>query len=119
MPSDNIEPVSTDKRREEAQAYAIKAVENYKEALQRERKRQATIKRKYGIKSLEYLITELDAELAQLYERQAEGERVDLPIRNKEERKRQYEEALRRLEKEIEQEMSLAISMPRFLGAVL
>ncbi len=119
VPSDNIEPISTDKRREEAQAYAIKAVENYKEALQRERKRQATIKRKYGIKSLEYLITELDAELAQLYERQAEGERVDLPIRNKEERKRQYEEALRRLEKEIEQEMSLAISMPRFLGAVL
>lgn len=58
-------------------------------------------------------------DLAELYERQAEGEKVDLAIRNKEERKRGYEEALKRLQKEIEQEVSLSISMPRLLGVCL
>jgi hypothetical protein len=42
-----------------------------------------------------------------------------LPIRNKEERKRQYEKTLKALGKDLERETSLAISMPRFLGAVL
>jgi len=116
---DNNEPIRVDISREKAQEYAIGTVENYKQEIVEERKRQAEIKRKYGIKSLEFLIGELDAELAELYERQAEGEKVELAIRNKEERKRQYEEALKTLQKEIEQEVSLAISMPKFLGAVL
>ena len=106
-------------KKEKAQGYAVGTVENYKQEIVEERKRQAEIKRKYGIKSLEFLIGELDAELAELYERQAEGEKVELAIRNKEERKRQYEESLKILQKEIEQEVSLAISMPKFLGAVL
>lgn len=119
VPSDDNEPAKVKMTREKAQEYAIGAVENYKQEIVEERRRQAEIKRKYGIKSLEFLIGELDAELAELYERQAEGEKVELAIRNKEERKRQYEESLKTLQKEIEQEMSLAISMPKFLGAVL
>jgi superfamily II DNA or RNA helicase len=119
-PQKNDKPIIVNKTNTNAQEYAISAIEKYeKEALRKERLRQAEIKRKYGIKSLDYLISELDADLAQLYERQADGERVDLPIRNKEERKKQYEEALKSLKKEIEQEVSLSISMPRFLGAVL
>ncbi len=116
---DNNEPTTTDMTMGRAQEYAIDAVENYKQDIVDERRRQAKIKRKYGIKSLEYLIGELDADLADLYERQAEGEKVDIVIRNKEEKKRQYEEALKTLQKEIEQEVSLTISMPKFLGAVL
>ncbi len=105
--------------KEKAQEYAIGSVEKYKREMVEERERQAEIKRKYGIKSLEFLIGELDAELADLYVRQAEGEKVELAIRNKEERKRQYEESLKMLQKGIEQEVSLTISMPKFLGAVL
>jgi hypothetical protein len=105
--------------KERAQEYSIGAVETYKQGIFKERERQAEIKRKYGIKSLEYLIGELDAELAELYEREAKGEKVDIAKRNKDERKRQYESALKTLEKEIEQEKSLAISMPKFLGAIL
>lgn len=119
IPKDNNEPTTTDMSMERAQEYVINAVENYKQDIVDERRRQAKIKRKYGIKSLEYLIGELDADLAELYERQAEGEKVDIVVRNKEERKRQYEEALKTLQKEIEQEVSLTISMPKFLGAVL
>ena len=127
VPLDDNEPRDADPpalrwagiTKERAQKYAVDAVEKYKQEIAKERKRQAEIKRKYGIKSLEYLIGELDADLAELYERQAEAEKVDLVIRNKVERKRQYEEALKTLQREMEQEASLTISMPKFLGAVL
>jgi len=119
VPLDDNETTNVDMTNERAQEYAVDAVENYKQEIVEERRRQAKIKRKYGIKSLDYLIGELDSDLARLYERQAEGEKVDIVIRNKEERKRQYEEALKTLERELEQEISLTISMPKFLGAVL
>jgi len=98
--------------------FAINVVEKYKEEIAKERNRQAEIKRKYGLKSLDYLIGKLDADLVDLYERQAKGEKVDLPIRNKEEQKRRYEEAKKSLEKEIEQEQSLTISMPELLTVI-
>ncbi|MCW7074985.1 MAG: hypothetical protein OCU24_03930 [Candidatus Methanospirare jalkutatii] len=79
-----------------------------REEIAKERNRQAEIKRKYGLKSLDYLIGN-DVELVELYERQAKGEKVDLPIRNKEEQKKRYEEARRSLEKEIQQEQSLSL----------
>jgi len=119
IPSDNNKPTKVTMSKEKAQEYAISAVENYKKEIASERTRQAEIKRKYGIKSLEYLIDELDVDLSNLYERQVEGEKVELVIRNKVERKRHYEESLKILQKEIEQEASLTISMPKFLGAVL
>ncbi len=119
IPKDNNVPTTVDMSMKRSQKYVADAVENYKQDIVDERRRQAKIKEKYGIKSLEYLIGELDADLAELYERQAEGEKVNIVIRNKEDRKRQYEEALKTLQKEIEQEVSLTISMPKFLGAVL
>ena len=88
-----------------------------KEEIAKERNRQAEIKRKYGLKSLDYLIGKLDVELVELYERQAKGE-VDLPIRNKEEQKKRYEMAEKELEKEIAQEQSLSISMPELLTVI-
>jgi superfamily II DNA or RNA helicase len=118
-PSDSTESMKVEIAKENAQEFAINAVEHYKQEITEERERQAEIKRKYGIRSLEFLIGELDAELAGLYERQEVGEKVELVIRNKEERKRQYEEALKVLRKEIEQEASLTITMPKYLGAVL
>jgi len=96
-------------------SFVINASENYKEELLRERKRQAEIKKKYGLKSLDYLIGKLDEELAELYMRQALGEKVDLPILNKDEQKRRYEEARKNLEREIEQEQALTLSMPELI----
>jgi len=119
VPSKNGECGSSDFNKEDAQKCAVGAVENYKYEILEERKRQAAIKRKYGVKSLEYLIGDLDANLSVLYERQEKGEKVDIVIRNKDERKRQYEKALESLKKEIDQEVSLTISMPKFWGAIL
>jgi hypothetical protein len=118
IPSKNDGSIPPFTSREKAEEYAITAVENYKENIFAERKRQADVKRKYGIRSLELLIGELDADLAELYERQAEGEKVDLVIRNKQEKKRQYERALKDLKEEIERELCLTISKPKILGAV-
>lgn len=119
VPSENKKSDVNPKSVGKAQTFAIDAVEKYKHIILEERKRQAEIKKKYGIKSLEYLIGELDTDLAKLYERQMAGEKVDIVIRNKKERKTQYEESLHELKTEIEQEMSLTISMPKFIGAVL
>jgi len=119
IPSDSHKQIETEVDREKAQEFAVNAVEKYKGEIFEERRRQANIKKKYGIRSLEYLIGELDAELAELYDRQERGEKVEIVIRNKRERKKQYEQALEKLEKEIEQEKSLTISVPKFLGAIV
>lgn len=118
IPSNSNRKIETEVDRGKAQEFAVDACEKYKGEIFEERKRQANIKKKYGIRSLEYLIGELDAELAELYDRQERGEKVEIVIRNKSERKKQYEKALENLEKEIEQEKSLSISVPKFLGAI-
>ncbi len=104
--------------KDRAQEYAISLLGEYRQALLKERKRQAEIKKKYGVRSLEYLINKLDEELVKLYERGEKGEKVDIVIKNKEERKRNYEESLKRLKKDIEHEIALYQSMPKFLGAI-
>ncbi|MEM7821827.1 MAG: helicase-related protein, partial [Candidatus Aenigmatarchaeota archaeon] len=110
---------NTNFEKDKARLYAIKAVEEYKKKLLEERKRQAEIKEKYGIKSLKYLRGELDQEILELQKRKEKGENVDIVIRNKEEQKKRYEEASRKLEEEIKLETNLTISMPQFLGAIL
>ncbi|MCX5850422.1 MAG: DUF3883 domain-containing protein [Deltaproteobacteria bacterium] len=97
---------------------AINKLKDYREEILKERIRQAEIKEKYGIKSLEYFIVKLDGELIELKDRKEQGELVDLPIRNKEERKESYERALIELKKQIEREKNLTMSMPRFLGMI-
>ncbi|MBN1472870.1 MAG: DUF3883 domain-containing protein, partial [Syntrophaceae bacterium] len=95
---------------------AIKALEVYKKELLKERQRQAEIKQKYGMQSLEHLIWKLDGDLIMLYDRKERGENVELVIRNKEERKAAYEKAFDDLKTQIAKEKSLTMSMPQFKG---
>ncbi|RMG31751.1 MAG: DUF3883 domain-containing protein, partial [Methanobacteriota archaeon] len=101
-----------------SQKLAIERLEQYKQELLNERERQAAIKAKYGISSLDHLIWKLDGELIDLYDRKEKGENVDLVIRNKEERKASYERALDELKAQIEKEKSLTMSMPQFKGII-
>jgi len=96
----------------------ISKLDEYKAELFKERNRQSEIKEKYGIKSLEYLILKLDGDLITLFGRKEVGENVDLAIRNKEERKSEYEKALKDLKIQIQKEKSLTMSMPRFMGII-
>ena len=102
----------------EVLSFIIKLVEKYKHEIMKERKRQGKIKRKYGLRSLDYLIGEIDADLTSLYERRDRGEKVDLVIRNKEEQKKRYEEAKRNLKIEIELEQNLTMTMPELLTVI-
>ncbi|HDM79317.1 MAG TPA: DUF3883 domain-containing protein, partial [Deltaproteobacteria bacterium] len=104
--------------KEKVFAKLIPELAKYQESLSLERKRQAQIKEKYGVKSLEQLIIKLDRDLIKLYERQSKGEKVDLVIGNKEEQKKRYEHALETLKKTIKQEQALTMSSPSFVGAI-
>ena len=115
----NVSASEIDSMKERVQEFAIYSLENYMHEILAERNRQAEIKRKYGIKSIEYLISELDAQLTELYERQEKGDNTDLAIRNKNEKKKQYEDALKDLKKSIEQEINLSISTPEFISAIV
>lgn len=118
-PIDEPKPLENNYEKSKAQEFAIESSEHYLKDLKVERERQAQIKRKYGIKSLEFFIGDLDGDLTTLYLRQEMGENVDLAIRNKEEKKKNYEIALKKLKNDIVKEESLSMSMPKFLGAVL
>jgi len=104
--------------KQQALSALLPTLADYRQQLQAERDRQAEIKEKYGVKSLEYLIVQLDGDLINLYARRERGDKVDLPIHNKEEQKRGYEEALVVLQRTVTQERSLTMGMPRFVGAV-
>jgi superfamily II DNA or RNA helicase len=112
-PSPNLEII-----KQQTLSTLLPVLADYREQLQAERDHQAGIKEKYGVKSLEYLILRLDGDLIGLYARRERGDKVDLPIHNKEEQKRGYEEALVALRRTVGQERSLTMGMPRFVGAV-
>ncbi|MEM4323970.1 MAG: helicase-related protein, partial [Candidatus Nitrosocaldus sp.] len=103
---------------ERALRKVISEIENYKKEKLEERQREAKIKEKYGIKSLEYFLVKFDGELIDLYERKGRGEDVDLAIRNKEEQKNRYEESLKELSDQIEREKTLTMDMPKFVGII-
>lgn len=109
---------STYLQRDAVQAKVIYALRAYQKELLLERERQARIKERYGIRSLEKLIRDHDAALLDLRERQRNGENVDIAIRNKEEKQKQYMDSKSRLHDIIEREKSLTVNTPKILGAV-
>jgi len=101
-----------------ALVFLLPELEAYRKTLLTERQRQAAVKEKYGLKSLDNLVVKLDGDLINLKIRQANGENVDLAIHNKEEQKRNYDHSSMELKENLERERNLTLSTPRFLGAV-
>ena len=98
--------------------FSLNLIDKYIEELLEERERQAEIKRKYGLKSLNDLIVELDNEIIEYEDRKAKGEKVDIVITNKKEQREKYKEALENLKKEIDYETSLYPSTPKILTII-
>lgn len=117
-PQNNQEHVDIEEYKKAITNLVIISLEGYKNYLIEERERQTEIKEKYGYKSLEYLILKLDGELIELYTRKDKGENVDLAIRNKEERKNEYEKSLTNLKELISREKNLTMNMPTFRGII-
>ena len=95
----------------------LPGLEDYRQTLLKERERQALIKEKYGLKSLEQLVLKLDGDLITLYDRREQGQNVDLVIRKKEEQKAHYEHAFFDLQQNLSRKRNLTLSTPQFLGA--
>ncbi len=96
-----------------------KGLENFKRELLEKRQRDAGIKKKYGIRSLESMILESDAKLAEYATRRMKGENIpDVTIQNEERKKEDLERKKDRLQKEIEAEIHLYPTEPKILGAV-
>ncbi|MCX7998020.1 MAG: helicase-related protein [Leptospiraceae bacterium] len=110
--------VDMDSLKQKGLSVVIQSLEKYKQEILQERKRQTAIKEKYGIQSLKYLIQNLDQELIELQIRKQKGEEVDLAIRNKEEKKKDYEQALKDLQTLLEQEKNLSMNTPNLLGGI-
>lgn len=105
---------------EKAQSYIIThEIETYHNELKKQRQRDASIKDKYGIKSLESMILESEGKLADYETRKMKGENIPDVLFQTENRKK--EDLIRKkqnLQKLIEGEVHLYPIEPRLLGAV-
>jgi len=101
-------------------AYAVEHVlESYRTELLKERERIATIKRKYGLRSLEQMILESEAKLIEYETRRAKGENLsEMQLTNEQRWKEELEARKQALEEEIRRETSLLPSTPNILGVV-
>ncbi|MGC8725937.1 MAG: helicase-related protein [Thermoplasmata archaeon] len=110
--------VDVNKLKDIAFKEAIEDLNKYKNEVLIERNRQAEIKKKYGLKSLDDLRVKLDGEIISLQQRKENGENTDLAIYNKEELKRRYDIRYEELNNLIVRESELTMSTPIFLGII-
>jgi len=111
-------PFSIEETKKIVDKKVIDLLEDYRKDIQKERKRQCDIKRKYAIKSCEERISQLDYEIIQYLTRKENGENVDLPLRNSTRWKDNHIASLNKIKREIIQEETLTISIPRFVGII-
>ncbi len=84
-----------------------------------ERERQAGVRRRYGLRSLEQLILEADARISDLVTRQARGEAVELPLHEAERRKEELQARYQNLQERIRRELSLLPGEMEIVGVAL
>ncbi len=102
--------------RAEVEDHAITAVLfPYLAEIQARREHEATIKEKYGLRSLDYLLQESNQKILDYKLRQ----NLDLPLLNEQRNLDQLEARRRELEAEIRLERNLTVDAPRFLGAAV
>ncbi len=99
-------------------AFAVsEALEDFRRELLVRRRRDAEIKRKYGVTSLNQMIGELDAKLIDYEIRKVRGENIPEALLWREKRRKEALEArLQRLEETLEREVTLTPTTPRLLG---
>jgi superfamily II DNA or RNA helicase len=106
-------------RPEAVEALACDLAEQYRQALLAERQRTAAVRRKYGVASLEILIAESDAKLADYLARQARGDPLpEVTIRNEARRLEELRAKKAALERRIAAEQALTFEAPRLVGVV-
>ncbi|MDZ7268318.1 MAG: DUF3883 domain-containing protein [candidate division KSB1 bacterium] len=104
--------------RDEIITFAVDHVlESYRAEILQEREREARIKQKYGLRSLEQMILASEARLIEYEIRCASGELVpEVEMINERRRKEEYETRKRALEEDILRQKSLLPSTPEIIG---
>ncbi len=94
-------------------------LEDYKRELLERRQRDANIKKKYGIRSLESMILDSDAKISEYETRRMKGENIPEPtIQNEIRKKEDLERKKLRLIKDIDAEVHLYPTEPKIIGGV-
>jgi len=101
-------------------SFAVEEVlPKYLEELKRQREHDASIKRKYGLRSLQELILQSEGKLIDYETRKAKGDNIpEALIQNERRNKEDLERKKSQLEKLIESETHLLLSTPKILGCV-
>ena len=93
-------------------------LESYKKELLERRNRDAEIKKKYGVRSLESMFLVSDAKITDYATRRMKGENIpEATIQNETRKKEELERKKRRLKREIEAETHLYPTEPKIIGA--
>jgi len=113
---DNIADIL--KNKEDVEEYVITEILfPFRDEIEERRKKDAKIKEKYGLKSIEYLIQESNDKLLTFQEEMEQGKDMSMPILNEERNKEDLEKKREELQKEIKLEQNLTVSEPRFIGS--
>jgi superfamily II DNA or RNA helicase len=91
----------------------------YRAEIAARREREAAVKEKYGLRSLDYLMQESNQKILDYQLRQQLGEEMDLPLLQEQRNLEALQERHDTLEREIRLERNLTIDAPRILGAAL
>lgn len=105
--------------KEGALSFLLKGIDEYKKEILKERERDAEIKRKYGLRSLNSMIAESEGKLTEYYGRKDRGEKIPEAVIENECRKK--EDLLRKrenLKREIEMNLHIFPSEPVVLGVI-
>jgi superfamily II DNA or RNA helicase len=99
--------------------FAVNGLDTYKEGLLKKRLRDADIKTRYGIKSLELLILDSEAKRSDYETRRMKGENIPDAVLQNEKRKREdLGNKLQRLSQNVEAETQLYPTEPKVIGAI-
>ncbi|MEI6309794.1 MAG: DUF3883 domain-containing protein, partial [bacterium] len=121
MPAEpaSLQPLPPERQAQAARFALEKLLVPYQEELLTTRARDARIKQKYGVESLEMSIGESEAKLIDYETRREQGEMMpDVTLANEWHNREQLEEKLRRLREEILAETHLYPTEPRVLAVL-
>lgn len=89
----------------------------YRDEIEERRRRDAKIKERYGLRSIEYLLQESNDRLLHYQQKQERGIDMSMPILNEERRMEDLERKREELLREIQLEQNLTVSEPRIIGS--
>jgi superfamily II DNA or RNA helicase len=88
----------------------------YRKEIAERREQDAEIKTRYGLKSLDYLISESNDKLFEYEQRADKGEDMRLPIQNERRNRERLRERKEHLKREIRLEHNVTVDEPKILG---